>query len=180
MNRLLLQRVLFLFLAVALVLLPIDIRGGGRSGNMTFPADSGEAYLSLADAMQSDGFSANCLPTWIPEDYSITFLQRIPADTSFLYFSTYESDRGAINLAVKVRSAATGGSAFESNGEAYSIFHNDTEFFLYTNTGDWCAVWQMDEYWCSLDSYDEVDMTRSPITKEELLSIIYSIQRSDS
>ena len=136
MKKLIFQRVVFLLLSSLLVLLLAGMGGNAPSGNMVFPVDAGQAYASLADAMQADGFSTYCLPTWIPEDYSISFLQRIPADTSFLYFTTYESDRGAINLVVNVQSMATGGGAFESDGEGYSIIHNDTEFFIYTNTGD--------------------------------------------
>lgn len=175
MKRLLIQRVAFLLISTLLVLALGGMGGKPSSGNMVFPADSGQAYASLADAMQSDGFSTHCLPTWIPEDYSITFLQRIPADTSFLYFTTYESDRGAINLVVNVQSRATGGGAFESDGEGYSIIHNDTEFFIYTNTGDPCAVWQMDAFLCSIDTFDDGDMSRTAITEDELVAMIHSI-----
>ena len=180
MKRLLIQRVAFLLISTLLLLALGGMGGKPSSGNMVFPADSGQAYASLADAMQSDGFSTHCLPTWIPEDYSITFLQRIPADTSFLYFTTYESDRGAINLVVNVQSTATGGGAFESDGEGYSIIHNDTEFFIYTNTGDPCAVWQMEEFLCSIDTYHDGDMNGTAISEEELLDMIYSIEVSHS
>ena len=180
MKRLLIQRVAFLLISILLLLALAGMGGKPSSGNMVFPADSGQAYASLADAMQSDGFSTHCLPTWIPEDYSITFLQRIPADTSFLYFTTYESDRGAINLVVKVQSTATGGGAFESDGEGYSIIHNDTEFFIYTNTGDPCAVWQMDAFLCSIDTFDDGDMSRTAITEDELLAMIHSIKVDNS
>ena len=180
MKRLLIQRVAFLLISTLFVLALGGMGGKPSSGNMVFPADSGQAYASLADAMQSDGFSTHCLPTWIPEDYSITFLQRIPADTSFLYFTTYESDRGAINLVVNVQSTATGGGAFESDGEGYSIIHNDTEFFIYANTGDPCAVWQMEEFLCSIDTYHDGDMNGTAISEEELLDMIYSIEVNHS
>ena len=180
MKRLLIQRVAFLLISTLLVLALGGMGGKPSSGNMVFPADSGQAYASLADAMQSDGFSTHCLPTWIPEDYSITFLQRIPAGTSFLYFTTYESDRGAINLVVNVQSTAIGGGAFESDGEGYSIIHNDTEFFIYTNTGDPCAVWQMDAFLCSIDTFDDGDMSRTAITEDELLAMIHSIKIGNS
>ena len=180
MKRLLIQRVAFLLISTLLLLALASMGSKPSSGNMVFPAAAGQAYASLADAMQSDGFSAHCLPTWIPEDYSITFLQRIPADTSFLYFTTYESDRGAINMVVNVQSTATGGGAFESDGETYSIIHNDTEFFIYTNTGDPCAVWQMDEFLCSIDTFDDGDMSRTAITEEELVAMIHSIKVDNS
>lgn len=180
MKRLLIQRIAFLLISTLFVLALAGMCGKPSSGNMVFPDDTGQAYASLADAMQSDGFSAHCLPTWIPEDYSITFLQRIPADTSFLYFTTYESDRGAINLAVKVQSTATGGGAFESDGEGYSIVHNGTEFFIYTNTGDPCAVWQMDAFLCSIDTFDDGDRNRTAITEDELLAMIHSIKIGNS
>ena len=175
MKKLIFQRVVFLLLSSLLVLLLAGMGGNAPSGNMVFPVDAGQAYASLADAMQADGFSTYCLPTWIPEDYSISFLQRIPADTSFLYFTTYESDRGAINLVVNVQSRATGGGAFESDGEGYSIIHNDTEFFIYTNTGDPCAVWQMDAFLCSIDTFDDGDRNRTAITEDELIAMITSI-----
>ena len=180
MKRLTIQRVAFLLISILLLLALVGMGGKPSSGNMDFPADAGQAYTSLADAMQSDGFSAHGLPTWIPEDYSITFLQRIPADTSFLYFTTYESDRGAINLVVNVQSTATGGGAFESDGEGYSIIHNDTEFFIYANTGDPCAVWQMEEFLCSIDTYHDGDMNGTAISEEELLDMIYSIKIGNS
>ena len=180
MKRLTIQRVAFLLISILLLLVLGGMGGKPSSGSMDFPADAGQAYASLADAMQSDGFSTHCLPTWIPEDYSITFLQRIPADTSFLYFTTYESDRGAINLVVNVQSTATGGGAFESDGEGYSIIHNDTEFFIYTNTGDPCAVWQMEEFLCSIDTYHDGDMNGTAISEEELLDMIYSIEVNHS
>ena len=175
MKKLIFQRVVFLLLSSLLVLLLAGMGGNAPSGNMVFPVDAGQAYASLADAMQADGFSTYCLPTWIPEDYSISFLQRIPADTSFLYFTTYERDRGAINLVVNVQSMATGGGAFESDGEGYSIIHNDTEFFIYTNTGDPCAVWQMDAFLCSIDTFDDGDRNRTAITEDELIAMITSI-----
>ena len=175
MKRLLIQRVAFLLISTLFALALVGMGGKPSSGSMVFPDDAGQAYASLADAMQSDGFSAHCLPTWIPEDYSITFLQRIPADTSILYFTTYESDRGAINLVVNVQSRATGGGAFESDGEGYSIIHNDTEFFIYTNTGDPCSVWQMDAFLCSIDTFDDGDTNHTAITEDELLAMITSI-----
>ena len=170
MKRLLIQRVTFLLISILLILTLVCMGSNPSSGSMDFPADAGQAYASLADAMQSDGFSTHCLPTWIPEDYSITFLQRIPADTSFLYFTTYE----------KVQSTATGGGAFESDGEGYSIIHNDTEFFIYTNTGDPCAVWQMDEFLCSIDTFDDGDTNHTAITEDELLAMIHSIKVDNS
>ena len=178
MKKLVLHRFVFLLISILLVLTLAGMKRSTPSGSMAFPADAGQAYSSLADAMQSDGFSTHCLPTWIPEDYAITFLQRIPADTSFLYFITYESDRGTINLVVQVKSATGGMSSHESDGVGYSIFHNDTEFFIYTNTGDPCAVWQMEEFLCSIDTYDEGDMSRTAISEEELLDMIYSISAS--
>lgn len=178
MKKLMIQRFVFLLLSTLLVLVLAGMGGNTPSGSMVFPADAGQSYASLANAMQSDGFSTHCLPTWIPEDYSIAFLQRIPADTSFLYFTTYESDRGAINLVVQVKSATGGMSSHESDGVGYSIFHNDTEFFIYTNTGDPCAVWQMEEFLCSIDTYDDGDMNGTAISEEELLHMIYSISAS--
>ena len=79
------------------------------------------------------------------------------------------------NLAVKVQSPATGGGAFESDGEGYSIVYNGTEFFIYTNTGDPCAAWQMDVFLCAIDTFADGDMSRTAITKDELLAMITSI-----
>lgn len=181
MKKLVLHRFVFLLVFILLVLTLVAMdRSTPPSGSMDFPADAGQAYASLADAMQSDGFSAHCLPTWIPSDYSISFLQRITSDKSVLYFTTYESDRGAINLVVQVKSATGGMSSHESDGEGYSIIHNDTEFYIYTNTGDPCAVWQMEEFLCSIDTYDNGDMNCTAISEEELLDMIYSIEISNS
>ena len=130
MKRLTIQRVAFLLISILLLLALVGMGGKPSSGNMVFPADSGQAYASLADAMQSDGFSTHCLPTWIPEDYS--------------------------------------------------IIHNDTEFFIYTNTGDPCAVWQMDAFLCSIDTFDDGDRNRTAITEDELLAMIHSIKVDNS
>ena len=67
MKRLLIQRVAFLLISTLFALALVGMGGKPSSGSMVFPDDAGQAYASLADAMQSDGFSAHCLPTWIPK-----------------------------------------------------------------------------------------------------------------
>ena len=54
----------------------------------------------------------------------------------------------------------------EKDDSVVEYSYKDTMFYIYTNTGVPCAVWQQNDFLCSLDG---------DVTEEELYKIIHSI-----
>lgn len=136
------------------------------SGEMKLPESESVKYRSLREAVESDGYDASFCPSWIPKDYSASAINRIVSDKSILYFAEYSSERGNLLMTVKMLTALSQDIPFEKDDTVKEYVYEDTTFYIYTNTDAPCAVWQFDDFLCSLDG---------DVTEEELYKIIHSI-----
>lgn len=136
------------------------------SGEMKLPESEDSEHRSLQEAVESDGYDASFCPTWIPKDYSASAINRIVSDKSILYFAEYSSERGNLLMTVKMLTALSQDIPFEKDDTVKEYIYEGTTFYIYTNTDAPCAVWQFDDFLCSLDG---------DVTEEELYKIIHSI-----
>lgn len=136
------------------------------SGEMKLPESEDSEHRSLQEAVESDGYDASFCPTWIPKDYSASAINRIVSDKSILYFAEYSSERGNLLMTVKMLTALSQDIPFEKDDAVKEYIYEGTTFYIYTNTDAPCAVWQFDDFLCSLDG---------DVTEEELYKIIHSI-----
>ena len=136
------------------------------SGELKLPESERVKYRTLRDAVESDGYDASFCPSWIPKDYSASAINRIVSDKSILYFAEYSSERGNLLMTVQLLTAVTTDSLVEKDDSVLEYTYKDTTFFIYTNTGVPCAIWQQNDFLCSLDG---------DVTEEELYKIIHSI-----
>lgn len=136
------------------------------SGQIKLPESEDSEYRSLQEAVESDGYNASFCPSWIPKDYSASAINRIVSDKSILYFAEYSSERGNLLMTVKLLTALSQDIPFEKDDTVEEHVYEGTTFFIYTNADAPCAVWQYDDFLCSLDG---------DVTEEELYKIIHSI-----
>lgn len=175
MKKLIIQRVAFLLISTLLVLALAGMGGKPSSGSMVFPADAGQAYASLADAMQSDGFSTHCLPTWIPEDFSITNIDEKSNSKMYRISAEYVSMLGRGNLQIRALITSNNVLHFmEKDPGGYTLLHNDLEIYVYTNSGDYRASWFADDIVFTISFYPG---SPDSITEQEFLTIVESIPK---
>ena len=175
MKKLIIQRVAFLLISTLLVLALAGMGGKPSSGSMVFPADAGQAYASLADAMQSDGFSTHCLPTWIPEDFSITNIDEKSNSKMYRISAEYVSMLGRGNLQIRALITSNNVLHFmEKDPGGYTLLHNDLEIYVYTNSGDYRASWFADDIIFTVSFYPG---SPDSITEQEFLMIVESIPK---
>ncbi len=136
------------------------------SGEMKLPESETIKYRTLREAVESDGYEAVFCPSWIPKDYSVSAINRIVSDKSILYFAEYVSERGNLLMSVQMLTATTSDILLEKDVSVKEYIYEDITFYVYTNTGTQCAVWQQNDFLCSLDGN---------VTEEELYKIIHSI-----
>lgn len=136
------------------------------SGQLKLPESETTKYRSLREAVESDGYDASFCPTWIPKDYSASAINRIVSDKSILYYVEYLSERGNLLMTAHLLTAPTSDIPFEKDDSVIEYPYEDTTFYIYTNTGTLCAVWQCGDFLCTLDGN---------VTEEELYRIIHSI-----
>ena len=136
------------------------------SGEMKLPESEDSEYRSLQEAVESDGYDAGFCPSWIPKDYSVSAINRIVSDKSVLYLAEYTSERGNLLMTAQLLTSSTSDVLFEKDASAIEYLYKDTNFYIYTNTGTPCTVWQQNDFLCSLDGN---------VTEEELYKIIHSI-----
>lgn len=136
------------------------------SGELKLPESESINYRSLQEAVEKDGYDPSFCPSWIPKDYSASAINRIVSDKSILYFAEYSSERGTLLMTAQMLTAVTTDALIEKDDSVVEYSYKDTMFYIYTNTGVPCAVWQQNDFLCSLDG---------DVTEEELYKIIHSI-----
>lgn len=136
------------------------------SGEMKLPESERVKYRTLREAVESDGYNASFCPSWIPKDYSASAINRVVSDKAVLYYAEYSSERGTLLMTAQLLTVAQTDAVIEKDDSVIEYFHEDALFYIYTNTGVPCAVWQQNNFLCSLDG---------DVTEEELYKILNSI-----
>lgn len=173
MRHLVWKRILFLSLSIILVLSAGMFAQAPAGGLMELPPDTESPYRSLAEALESFGVSPAHLPTWIPEDYAIANISENSNSKMYRITANYESHRGEL----QIRALITSGNAIhaaEKDSGGYIIQHNDLEVYVYTNAGDFRALWFADDITFTVSAYSDA---QNAITEQELLTIIDSIPK---
>lgn len=173
MKHLLWKRILFLSLSIICVLGFALMGSTSPSGNLEFPADTTSTYRSLADALTTKGYSADHLPTWIPEDFTITSVSDKSNSKMLRIAAEYESTRGILQIRALITSNNVVSIAEKDSG-GYKLVHNGIDVYVYTNQGDYRATWFADDIIFTVSAWPS---TSGTITERELLAIIQSIPR---
>lgn len=173
MRHILWKRILFLSLSIIFVLSFASMGSTAPCGELSFPEDSDSPYLSLADALTANKLCANHLPTWIPEDFSITNIDEKSNSKMYRISAEYKSTRGALRFVAMVTAGNVVGYAEKDPG-GYSLLHNNLEIYLYTNYGEYRAMWFADDITFTVSAYSD---SQDAITEQEFLMIVESIPK---
>ena len=173
MRHIMWKRILFLSLSIICVLSFALIGSAAPCGNLAFPEGSDSPYRSLADALTTKGYSAEHLPTWIPEDYTIISVSDKSNSKMLRIAAEYESTRGILQIRALINSSNALGIAEKDSG-GYTLVHNGMDIYVYTNEGNYRATWFADDILFTVSDYSLVPNT---ITEREFLTIIQSIPR---
>lgn len=173
MKQLLWKRILFLSLSVICVLGFALMGSTSPSGNLEFPADTTSTYRSLADALTTKGYSANHVPTWIPQDFSIDNIDEDSNSKMHRFSAEYVSERGTLQFRALVTSTNVL-SFIEKDPGGYTLLHNGLEIFVYTNQGNYLASWFTDDIIFTVRTYPN---SPNSFTEQEFLRIIRSIPK---
>ena len=173
MKQLLWKRILFLSLSIICVLSFASMGNAAPCGVLSFPEDSDSPYRSLADALTANRFCADHLPAWIPEDFSITNIDEKSNSKMYRISAEYKSTRGALRFVAMVTAGNVVGYAEKDPG-GYSLLHNDLEIYVYTNSGDYRAMWFADDITFTVSAYSD---SQDAITEQDFLMIVESIPK---
>lgn len=140
-------------------------------GLMELPADSGAEYRSLADALAENGISSANIPTWIPEEFSLTQVSIEKGSQRMIIIAEYHNTGGGyLAITVNHDPNSTGRASVEANHdipEDDSVYMKDGEVYrLATNIEASQASWG--------DDYNSYFIT-GVITIDELKMMIDSI-----
>jgi hypothetical protein len=128
--------------------------------------DSLESYDDLHSALDAYGVAGKILPTYLPEGYVQTDFETADNATGgTLYIAMYEN--GTNTLVYQYISSASGGGEYmkdEGNPEVYTA--GGVEHYIFTNVGQYEAVWRNEGFECCLSGFD---------SRDELLKVIDSI-----
>jgi len=175
MSHILWKRILFLSLSIIFVLSFALMGSAAPCGVLSFPEDSDSPYLSLADALTANKFCADHLPTWIPEDFSITNIDEDSNSKMYRISAEYVSMLGRGNLQIRALITSNNVLHFmEKDPGGYTLLHNDLEIYVYTNSGDYRASWFADDITFTVSSYSD---GQDAITEQEFLMIVESIPK---
>lgn len=142
-----------------------DLPAGSEGSSVPSP-DMSETYSDLRSALTAYGVADKLLPTYLPEGYVQTDFETADNATGgTLYTAVYEN--GTNTLVYQYISSTSGGGEYmkdEGDPEVYTA--GGVEHYIFTNVGQYEAVWRNEGFECSLSGFG---------SKDELIKVINSI-----
>ena len=124
---------------------------------------------SLREALAQSNTTVNLVPTWIPDGYTEikVDITETPKQNIFLAVYQYKNDSIFIRISEYLDSHPLQIEQSEALIEIYSF--NDTDFYIFNNSGQLKAAWINEKYECYISG---------PISIEQLKEMINSIEKS--
>lgn len=136
------------------------------SGMMELPADDPSEYHSLEEALEACGATSADRITWVPKDYSISYIQVTLRDDMTQVSAIYEADRGELAIRIlKVENTDWNGIA-ESDLDGTEYEHSGTTYYVTSNYEATKAGWKDGQY-----SYE----ISGQVSEDEMKKILDSI-----
>ena len=115
--------------------------------------------------MAAKGVEPVGCPTWVPKDYSLSYIRVLSSDDTVKIFASYVSERSEMFIRVS-QFTDSSASEFEKNEGGYTYIHSGIEFDVMTNLDSCNIEWQMGNLIYSITG---------SLTIDEIESMIYSI-----
>lgn len=116
------------------------------SGLMELPLDDPSEYHSLDEALEANGLESADRITWIPKDYSLSYIQVSPHNKMLQVSAIYEAERGELVVRILTVDKADWSTKAESAFEGIEYRHNDTVYYISSNFDITKAGWEDDKY----------------------------------
>ena len=136
------------------------------SGTMELPDDTTSEYHSLAEALKCNGIDTDGLPTWIPQDYSISGVTAKITDGVTRCVAVFESERGELTMRVTAYSMENTAATEERDETSVCYSRGGVDYYIMSNYDQSKVGWQL-----GLNTY----VIGGQISENEVKEIIDSI-----
>lgn len=136
------------------------------SGTMELPDDTTSEYHSLAEALKCNGIDTDGLPTWIPQDYSISGVTAKITDGVTRCVAVFESERGELTMRVTAYSMENTAATEERDETSVCYSRGGVDYYIISNYDQSKVGWQL-----GLNTY----VIGGQISENEVKEIIDSI-----
>lgn len=136
------------------------------SGVMELPAEDPSEYHSLEEALETNGISSVYLPTWVPKDYSLCFVDARGTADIVKFSASYEADRGDLLVRVTKFDDPLWLDTEEREDGGVTYHHSGIDYYIITNSDHCKAGWKVGNCSYVIDGH---------ILEEELKEMIDSI-----
>ena len=128
--------------------------------------DSLESYNDLHSALDAYGVAGKILPTYLPEGYTQTdFETSEDAPDGKMFVAMYENGTNSL-VYQYIASTSGGGEYMKDEGDPEVYTAGSVEYYIFTNVGQYEAVWRNEGFECSISGFD---------SRDELIKVIDSI-----
>ena len=136
---------------------------GGKSD-----ANNSREYSSLKEALEQGNTPAWLAPTHIPEGFSLTDIKAEQNPMRKKYTAVYTSEKGFLRIVIQDHLEGKPIYVEQSDGLIEEYGASEITFYLFSNEGQFRAVWPYESYECEISG---------DVTIEELKRMIDSIQK---
>lgn len=113
------------------------------SGTMELPDNTPSEYHSLTEALKCNGIDADGLPTWIPQDYSISSVTAKITDGVTRCVAVFESERGELTMRVTAYSMENTSATEERDEMSVCYSKGNVDYYIISNYDQSKVAWQL-------------------------------------
>ena len=113
------------------------------SGTMELPDNTPSEYHSLIEALKCNGIDADGLPTWIPQDYSISSVTAKITDGVTRCVAVFESERGELTMRVTAYSMENTSATEERDETSVCYSKGNVDYYIISNYDESKVAWQL-------------------------------------
>ena len=127
-----------------------------------------EQYSTLQDAFDAYSISDPLAPSWIPEGYTLDYVEVSPSDTEIIFSASYSKEQNTLSFLYSYRKDGTfTSSTFEKDGSSVvEYIQNGITHYIMSNLSVQLSAWVNGNCECSITG---------PISEKEMIAIIDSI-----
>ena len=124
-----------------------------------------EQYSTLQDAFDAYSISDPLAPSWIPEGYTLDYVEVSPSDTEIIFSASYSKEQNTLSFLYSYRKDGTfTSSTFEKDGSSVvEYIQNGITHYIMSNLSVQLSAWVNGNCECSITG---------PISEKEMIAII--------
>ncbi|MCI7472141.1 MAG: DUF4367 domain-containing protein [Clostridiales bacterium] len=129
-------------------------------------------YISLQDAFNAYSITEPLAPTWIPEGYTLDYVEAVPSSSQILFTASYSNAQNTLSLSYSYRTDNTfQSSTFEKDSSSVITYtKNGIVHYIMSNVDVQVVAWVNGTCECSI---------LGPLSEEEMMTMIDSIYLSE-